>query len=190
MRPMKNLQQIIHKYVCVRKFQALTFNIVTYRNFSSNRSNDDTFSLAVDNEKWVFVFSKMFREPLFKQTRQILSKLRYISVFALFPFKAAGITRLFFIFFALQLNNVHESDRKKKTFKPNGRKMKKQTSNKNKNTFPNRKTYSERNVKKKKNGEENVAWFALLWLALLSSLFCVFVFVPFSVPRIISLTFN
>lgn len=51
MRPMKNLQQIIHKYVCVRKFQALTFNIVTYRNFSSNRSNDDTFSLAVDNEK-------------------------------------------------------------------------------------------------------------------------------------------
>lgn len=74
---------------------ALTFNIVTYRNFSSSRSNDDTFSAADDSEKWVFVFSNMLREPLFKQTRQILSKLRYIFAFTLFPVQGSWLLTIF-----------------------------------------------------------------------------------------------
>lgn len=63
------------------KLNSLTFNIVTYRNFSTKRSKDETFSPIAGIEycdSFAVDFSKIFREALFKHTRQIFFKFLFI----------------------------------------------------------------------------------------------------------------
>lgn len=63
---------------------SLTFNIVTYLSFSTKRSNDETFSpiAGIENCESFVVddFSKMFRDPMFKHTRQIFSNFLFILI--------------------------------------------------------------------------------------------------------------